>query len=160
MTTKRQIVEDAFAELALAGNVFDLTPEELQTALVRLDRMLAYWESQGVVLGYAMPDPLLGSGLDDASGVPEGAVQTIVANLAVRMAGVWGKEVSQDTRNTAKQGLDALLGAAVAPRPRALPDTLPMGAGHKRTGLNPFFPTPDTGPMQTTEGGALDILEG
>lgn len=160
-TTKRQICEDAFAELALSGSTFDLTPEEMHTALVRLDRMLAYWDSQGIRVGYALPDPVLGSGLDDASGLPDGVVQTVVANLAVRLAAVYGKQLSQDTRNTAKQGLTALEGAAVAPRPVRMPDTLPRGAGNKPwRGGNPFFPTPDPGPLVITEGGDLDILQG
>lgn len=161
MTTKRQVVEDAFAELSLSGAVVDLTPEELQTGLGRLDRMLAHWDSRGVRIGYALPDPVLGSGLDDASGLPDGAVQTVVANLAVRLAAVYGKELSQDTRNTAKQGLDVLLGQAATPRPVDFPATLPLGAGNKPwRGGNPFFPPPDAGAMQTTEGGALDITEG
>lgn len=160
-TTKRQICEDAFAELALAGNVFDLSPEEMQTALVRLDRMVAFWETKGIALGYAMPDPLLGSRLDDESGVPAGAVQALVTNLAVRLAAVWGKELSQDTRNTAKQGYDALLAQAAAPRDQVFPDTLPRGAGNKPWRYsNPFFGVPNRGPLLNSEGGALDITQG
>jgi hypothetical protein len=53
--TKRQLIEQAFAELALAGYDFDLSPEEMQGALVRLDSMIATWTSRGVRLSYAMP---------------------------------------------------------------------------------------------------------
>lgn len=160
--TKRQICEDAFAELALSGAVFELSPEEMQTALGRLDRMVAWWESEkDIHLGYALPDPLLGSALDDESGVPDGAVQPLVTNLAVRLASVWGKQLSQDTRNAAKLGYDALLARAAAPRPAQMPATLPRGAGNKPwRNSAPFFDEPDTGPMLNSEGGALDIVEG
>lgn len=159
MTTKRQLCEDAFAELALAGHAFDLAPEDMQTALRRLDMMLARWDGEGITLGYALPDPLFGSELDDESGVPDAAVETVVANLAVRLAAHYGRQVAPQTALTAKQGYDELVGKAVRPRPQQMPADLPRGAGNRHTNpWNPFFPPPDTGPLQTGEGGDLDIL--
>jgi hypothetical protein len=41
--TKREFVVQAFSEIGLASYVYDLQPEQLQTALNRLDSMLATW---------------------------------------------------------------------------------------------------------------------
>ena len=49
--TKREYIEQAFEEIGLASYVFDLTPEQLQSALRKLDAMLAEWNAKGLRLG-------------------------------------------------------------------------------------------------------------
>lgn len=160
-TTKRLICEQAFAELAVAGYVFDLTPEEMQTALTRLDFMLARWEGPGVSLGlgYALPDPLIGSDLDDESGLPDFAVEPVYLNLAVRLAAVFGKQLTPDTKTGAKTGYDALVTRAATPIEQQMPSTLPRGAGNKpwRNG-RPFMQAPDASLLNLTQGGDLNVL--
>ena len=41
--TKRQYIEAALTEIGLADYVFNSTPQDLQTALRRLDGMMAEW---------------------------------------------------------------------------------------------------------------------
>ena len=53
--TKRQFIEQAFEEIGLAAYVFDLTPEQLQSALRRLDAMMAGWNTNGIRIGWPMP---------------------------------------------------------------------------------------------------------
>lgn len=53
--TKRQFVTQAFEEIGLASYVFDLTPEQLDSALRRLDTMIASWNALGIRLGYPLP---------------------------------------------------------------------------------------------------------
>ena len=48
--TKRQYIEQAFEEVGLAAYVFDLTPEQLQSALRKLDAMMAEWNAKGLRL--------------------------------------------------------------------------------------------------------------
>jgi hypothetical protein len=43
--TKRQFITQAFEEIGLAAYVFDLTTEQLQSALRRMDAMVAGWNS-------------------------------------------------------------------------------------------------------------------
>jgi hypothetical protein len=50
--TKRQFISAAFEEIGLASYVFDLQPEQLQSALRRLDAMMADWNAKGIRLGY------------------------------------------------------------------------------------------------------------
>lgn len=156
--SKRQICTQAFTEIAISGDEFDLDPSQLQTALARLDGMIAAWEGQGLRTGYALPDPLLGSELDDDSGVPDTLYETLYTNLAIRLSVIFGKQLSQDTRNNAKQGYDALATKAVMPRPMQLPATMPRGAGNRpwRTGRE-FHVAPNLGPLHTSPGGDLDL---
>lgn len=160
MWTKRQLVEEAYAEIGIAAYVFDLESDELQTGLRRLDSMMATWEAKGVRIGYAMPSGPTTSSLDDASGIPDAANETVVAHLAIRLAPGFGKQVSPDTRKTARDGYDTLLWAAARPIEQQLPSTLPRGAGQKpwRTTDDPFFPPPEDSPLGIAPGGDLDIL--
>ena len=159
--TKRQLISEAFAELGLAASDFDLQPEEMQTALRRLDSMLAMWDGKGIRLGYPLPSSPDDSDLDQASGLPDGAVETVYLNLAMRIAPSFGKAVSIDTRRNAGAGYDRLQIAAAQPLPPQQPSTMPRGAGNKpwRPLSSPFFSKPQATPLQISPGGDLDILE-
>ena len=151
--TKAQIIDEAFSELAL-GSTFDMEPEERETALRRLDTMMATWEAKGVRVGYNGPGLLASD-----SGIPLSAVETVYLNLAVRIAGGFGKQVSALTLTTARAGYDTLLIAAAMPPEQQLP-SMPRGAG-QRVGTyslgGSFSPAPDQNPLQTTPGGDLHI---
>lgn len=73
--TKRQLITQAFEEIGLAAYVFDLTPEQLQSALRRMDAMVAGWNSNGVRIGYPLPSSPDSSNIDADSGVPDFATR-------------------------------------------------------------------------------------
>lgn len=156
--TKRQICEQAFGELALVGHVFDLAPEEMETALGRLDAMMAQWDGDDIRVGYKLPDPLVGSALDDDSGVPDAARLAIFTNLAVLLAPLFGKEVAPSTASTAARTYQALSRASAIPRPLRMPDSMPTGTGNRPWSGRAYFPSPDTGPLDTDDGGNLTII--
>jgi hypothetical protein len=158
--TKRELIDEAFGELALQGYEFDITPDEQQTALRRLDTMLATWEAKGVRVGYAFPSSPDDSDLDTPSGLPDSAVETVYLNLAIRLASGFGKQISSDTRRAAREGYDTLLWAAAQPIEQQLPSTMPRGAGNRiwRNSQRPYFPPPDDDPLGLTPGGDLSIL--
>lgn len=145
--TKRQILEDAFGELALAGHVYDLTPDELQAACRRLDAMLAMWNGKGICLGYALsssPD----ADIDADSGLPDFAIEPVVMNLSQRLAAGYGKAVLPTTAAAAKEGYDMLIARAAMPSEVQYPETMPRGAGNKpwRYQRGPFV-TPPVDPL-------------
>jgi hypothetical protein len=160
MWTKRQLIDEAYGELALQGYVFDISPEEQQTALRRMDTMLATWEAKGVRVGYAFPANPTASDLDTPSGLPDSAVEAVYLSLAVRLAAGAGKTLTQETRAAARDAYTTLLWRAAQPIEQQLPNTLPRGAGNKpwRTVNQPFFPTPSNDPLGITQGGDLDFL--
>lgn len=159
--TKGQLVQGAFGEIGLSDFTFNVGPDEKQSALGRLDNMMATWDAKGIRLGYLLPSSPDSSNLDDDSGLPDVANETVIANLALRLAPGFGKTVSSQTQVIAKDGYNMLLSRAAFPPEQQLPHTLPRGAGNKpwRGGLpRPFMPTP-TDPLMAGEGGDQIDLE-
>jgi hypothetical protein len=150
--SKRQFVAAAFEEIGLASYVFDLQPEQLQSALRRLDAMMADWNGKGIRLGYPLPGSPQDSDLDEPTLVPDSANQAILTNLAIRIAPSYGKVVMPETKAVAKDSYNTLLQRATMPPEQQLPATMPAGAGNKpwRVYDNPFIRPPvnpvDAGP--------------
>jgi hypothetical protein len=150
--SKRQFVAAAFEEIGLASYVFDLSPEQLQAALRRLDAMIADWNGKGIRLGYPLPGSPQDSDLDEPTLVPDSANQAILTNLAIRIAPSYGKVVMPETKAVAKDSYNTLLQRATMPPEQQLPATMPAGAGNKpwRVYDNPFIRPPvdpvDAGP--------------
>lgn len=157
--TKREIVTQAFEEAGLAAVVFDLQPEQLDSALRRLDSMMATWAGKGINLGYALSSDAEGSDVDDDSGIPTIANEAVYLNLALRIAPGFGKTIQPGTAVAAKDAYDALLTRFAQPQQVAYPSNLPRGAGNRRSRLygRTYFPIPDTSPIQLDEGGGLTL---
>tara|TARA_R110000822_G_scaffold242018_3_gene371218 strand:+ start:712 stop:1194 length:483 start_codon:yes stop_codon:yes gene_type:complete len=155
--TKRQFIEQAFEEVGLAGYVFDLTPEQLQSALRRLDSMIAEWNSVGIRIGYPLPGSPQYSGLDEQTYVPDMANTAIYTNLGIRIAPAFGKGVLPDTKSIAKNAYNILLQQFAMPTELQLPGTMPAGAGSKawRDYGNPFMPRP-VDPVLAGQDGPLE----
>jgi hypothetical protein len=155
--TKRQFVEEAFAELGMAAYTFDLSPQQLDACLRRLDTMMATWNARGIRLGYPLPSSPQDSDLDTETQVPDSANEAIITSLAIRLAPQYGKTVSLDTRTTAKQAYDTLLARAAFPIEQQFPRSLPMGAGQKPWRYDdPFMPAP-TDPVLSGQEGPLEF---
>jgi hypothetical protein len=139
--SKRDYIDQAFTEIGLSGYIFDLTPEELNTALRQLDSMMAAWNAKGIRLGWPMPSSPSNSDLDDATDITDAANEAIYCGLAVRLAPSFGKTVSMTTSFLAKQAYDQLLSIAAMPLEKQFPRTLPAGAGNKpwRNNDSPFI---------------------
>ena len=129
--TKREFVNAAFEEIGLAAYVYDLTPDQLQAALRKLDSMMATWNSKGIKLFYPLPSSPGNSDLDENTGVPDRANEAIYTNLAIRIAPSFGKMVSQETKSTAKSAYDFLINIAAKPHEMKFPTNYPLGSGHK-----------------------------
>ena len=157
--TKKQLIDEAFGELALQGYEFDISAEEQQTALRRLDTMMATWEAKGIRVGYAFPSSPDDSDIDADSGLPDAAIETTYLNLAIRIAAGFGKQLPSDTRRNAREGYDALLWKAAQPIEQQQPSTMPRGAGNRiwRNSERPYFPAPDDNPLGISQGGDLNI---
>lgn len=161
MWTKRELVMQAFEDAGLASYAFDLTPEQLQSAMRKMDSMLATWAAKGVQLGYAMASGPETGDLDQLSGLQTTANEAVYLNLALRIAPAFGKTVATGTAMAAKDAYDSLLISAALPQPAQLPRNMPIGAGSKpwRGRSSPFIAPPDTSPVQISQGGNLDFLE-
>jgi hypothetical protein len=159
--TKRDLVVNAYGELALAGYVFDLEPEEIQFGITKMDTMLASWDSKGVRLGYAIGHSPDGGDPDDDSGVAVRNVDAVVLNLAVALAASKGKQLAQSTLKGAKDAYDALFTAVALSQVQQvqMPHGTPRGAGNRRISNQPFLQPADIAPIQQNDQtGNLDFL--
>jgi hypothetical protein len=156
--SKRQFVYAAFEEIGLASYVFDLQPEQLQSALRRLDAMMADWNGKGIRLGYPLPGSPQDSDLDEPTLVPDWANEAIICSLGIRVAPSYGKQVMNETKATAKQGYDTLLQRATFPLEQQFPNTMPSGAGNKpwRVYDNPFL-RPPVSPVEAGPDGPIQF---
>jgi hypothetical protein len=157
--TKRDIVEQAFEEIGLASYVFDLQPQQLDSALRRLDSMMATWNAKGLRLAYPLPSSPSDSDLDQEIGAPDSAIEAMYLNLAVRISGGFGKTVSPDTKAAAKRAYNEVVANAAKPVEMQLGnETIPAGAGNKgyRYYNNPFLREPKD-PLTVGTDGILDL---
>lgn len=149
--SKRQFVSSAFEEIGLASYAFDLQPEQFESAMRRLDAMMADWNGKGIRLGYPLPGSPQDSDLDEQTLVPDSAFEAIICNLAIRLAPSFGRQVMIETKTTGKQAYDVLLQRATFPLEKQLPAQMPSGAGNKPWRYDnpyvrrPYYPV-DAGP--------------
>jgi hypothetical protein len=139
--TKRQLIEQAFDEMGLAPHIFDITPEQEQSALRRMDAMVAGWNANGIRISYPLPSSPDYSNIGIDSEVPDYAVEAIYLGLAVRLAPSYGKTASPETKAFADMAYSNMVNQCAIPTPeRVLPYTLARGAGVKpwRNFNNPF----------------------
>jgi hypothetical protein len=130
--TKRQIVEKAFEEIGMAAYVFDLQPEQVESARRTMDAMVASWSSKNIQIGYPLPTEIDSSDLDQNTNVPDYALEALYLNLAKRLASNFGKVFVPEKAALAKEGLDNLLRVALAKPPQMkYACSLPRGAGNK-----------------------------
>jgi hypothetical protein len=146
MWTKKQIIEQAFEEIGLASYVFDLTADQLQSALRRLDLMVASWQARNIQIGYPLPVSPNNSNIDEEIQTSLNNNEALVLNLAVRLAPSYGKSLSPDTKANAKLLYDQLLIEAAMPYEQQFVRTLPLGAGYKRTD-QVFVNVPNLNPL-------------
>lgn len=154
--TKLQFITAAFEEIGIASYDFDLNPGDLESAMRRLDAMIASWNATGIRLGYPLPSSPENSDLNAETGVQDFANEAILLNLAIRVAPGFGKTVSPDTKTNADKSYQALLIHHTQPGIKQLPGMMPLGAGNKRYEENRFTPEPEE-PIDVGPDGELEF---
>jgi len=143
VTTKRQILTEAFEEIGLAGYIFNLAPADVMSALRKLDALVASWEASGLTYGWPFSSNPNDSDPDDEITVPDAAIQPLVCNLALRIAPSFGKQASIETRSAALSGLNILRTQRAFIPKQQFADNVPIGSGNYRgSTLQPYF-TPE-----------------
>jgi len=157
--TKREFITQALEEIGLASYVFDLTPEQLQSALRRLDAMISGWSASGIRISYPLPINPSASDIDMDSGAPDFCNEAIYLNLAVRLCPSYGKVASPEARKLADLSYGNMINQFALPTlERQLPGTMPRGAGTKpwRNFNNPFVNRP-IDQLQAGSDGNIDL---
>lgn len=126
--TKKQLLDAAFTEIGLFNYAYDMEPEDIQSAIVTMDAMIAEW---GLNLSYSMSGDPSQSNQAQESGLPIWANKPVYQNLAVQIGPRYGKIASQVLVVSAKRGLLTLQSkCATIPVPKYDP-RLPTGQGNK-----------------------------
>lgn len=128
--TAGRVIERALKRILVGGA--DASPEADETAdaLSDLNDFMLALEANGVRLGYTVVD-----NVSDIVTVPQGAVNGIIANLAVTVAPDYSAAISPALAEQAREGMRTLrrLGRNKVSTP--YPTTLPQGSGNE--GYNP-----------------------
>jgi len=157
MTTKRQVVLQAFRNAGVASYIFDLRPEELQDAATELDQMMAMWTANDINLGY-----VVGDDLDSESGIALANLPAVVSNLAMTICTLFGRQPPAALAANAAQSYAGLLVQAMinVDATRPMQGHIPYGAGNRRLGTpGPIFiPADSTAPLQQRPGNGDLVL--
>jgi hypothetical protein len=130
--SKRQFIKAALAEIGLAEYAFDISPQQEEAALQRLDSMMAEWNAMGIRIGYPLPSSPDYSNVEAETGVPDSAYEAISTNLALKLAPQYGRQVMAATARSAAQSLNTLhVRFMKLPKMRYAPNT-PLGAGNRQ----------------------------
>jgi hypothetical protein len=117
--SKLDVIRQAFSEIGKGAQEFDLQPEDLQTALRKLDAMMATWGGTlGIRIGFAGGDGKGDLGKDTT--VPDWAYEALYTNLALRLCPDYGKTPSPLTLINAKAAMDAVRVRTVQPGRRRI----------------------------------------
>lgn len=129
--TKGELADAALEEIGIAEYNFDISPEQRQSVIRRLDMMMAEWDARDIHLSFPIsksttPDP------GEEANIPDWAGKAVVTNLAIEIAPSYGKVVPMETKVSAKHAYITLCGIFADPREMQLP-SMPKGAGYKTT---------------------------
>ena len=138
--TKGELASAALEEIGIAEYEFDISPEQRQSVIGRMDMMIAGWNSRNILLSYPISKEE-NSSPDDDSNIPDWSWEAVVTNLALRIAPSYGKQVSIETKEIAKSSYTTLCGVFSKPTEMRLP-SMPKGAGYKTTEFR-FTPVPE-----------------
>ena len=151
--TKGELVQSALNEIGIADYDFDIAPEQTESAMRRLDTMIAMWDEKGIKLGYPVANTANGSSAREDSNIPDSAVEAVITNLAVRIAPSYGKVTFPDTKAIAKETLESLYRSFAMDNEMQLP-VMAKGAGYKNY-ENPF----SRGAVDTLKDGDSSTLD-
>ncbi len=132
--TKREVIEQAYTEIGLAGYTFDVQPEELQNAMYVLDSLMAEWGQINTVIAYTypFPDTKTSGDLDDPTNIADEGNRAMYLNLATLIAAGEGKQVLPKTTTEAEKSYIRFVGRSVRSVTMKSSGTI-KGAGYKNT---------------------------
>jgi hypothetical protein len=138
MTTYLKTIEGAFLDIGIKNAETPLTASELDDGLIELNDMLAEWDLNSIIRGIETNED---AGVDMLE--PRGWQSGIRSNLAVRLAGMYDRPVTQSLAVKASNGFSTIVSSQFNQQDFEFPDTLPTGSGNCNTAWNDdeFFGT-------------------
>lgn len=129
--TAQTIITSALQEILVQASEQPIEGDEFQDGVRYLNRMMAEFDAAGIALGYTkVSDP------DDAITVPDGAINGMIFNLAIRLAQSYDAAVSQTLAIAANESLVAMRNIGVTMQQTQYGGTLPIGSGNEGDSYN------------------------
>lgn len=154
--TKRELITQAYEEIGLGGD-YNIDAEQYQSGLRKLDLLMATWNNRGIRLGYPLHSSPSTSDIDSDSGIPDGALEAVYLNLAIRIAPTIGRQIGRETKVAARAAYQGVIAKSTQPKEMQITD-LPAGAGHKPWGDADFrFLEEEKDPIQVGPDAELDL---
>jgi len=157
--TAQTVVNDILEDLLVQASESRIEPADAQATIRAMNRYMARISSRGINLGYTKV-----SKLDDPITIPEGAIDGLIANVALRL---WPKYRTGDPSGILVQnaiaGLEAMIEIAISIEPAVYPETLPKGSGNTGYSTVPayaFYPGVEDEDILTEANGAVGLEEG
>lgn len=139
MTTAAQVIQDALAEIIVAGSESPIEAADSALAIRKMNEFMDSLSLDGVDLGWTA----ITSVGDDIT-LHAGLIGALVANLAVLMAPTYGATPPPELHARARDGYNLMLKHGMTIEPSRFPPTLPVGAGNEDYGYaSPFYPGAD-----------------
>lgn len=146
MSTKIDLINDAYSQLRISGLTVQPTPEDISKALERLEDMAEEWESRDMCIGFNFeesPDP------NSASGVQRAFKYAVSTNLAVRLIPDFNKPVPPQLIAMATQAAANVSARTARPQQTNYPGRQPRGSGTtlRFNRWRRFYPTAAVSPV-------------
>lgn len=126
METAKEVIEDALQEILVQAIEQPVLPVDFNKAARYMNRMMAEFEADGIVLGYINVDSA-----NDEITIPDGAINGLIYNLALSLAGSYGVALKPDLAIKAKECKETMVKLSVNIPSTDLPETLPVGSGNE-----------------------------
>ena len=126
---KRTLIDLAYEDCGLAGYEFERTADEVQSALRKLNALMAEWPWSG--LGYVLPHHGEGDAAEP-SGVDPAFSQAVAMQLALRLASAMGKSLSPEQRAAMSRSRHLAMSSLAGIPAVALQPGTPRGQGNRR----------------------------
>jgi len=125
MATAKQIIDGSLLDLQVKTAGVDLTDSEYNDSIVVLNQMMLSLDRSGIRLSYTVV-----SDKDESITVPDWSEAMIRARLAIKLATMFGAQVSESLRLSVIEETSIVNNSIVSVIQPILPNTLPRGAGH------------------------------
>lgn len=147
---KVDIISGAYSQMRISGLTIDPTPDDLETALVRLEDMAGEFASRNMSAGYILeevPDP------NSWIGIPRAFKQAYETNLAVRLIPDFNKQVPATLLAQASQAAANLAARTALQRETPYPRRMGRGSGNtlRFYRWNRFYRTASPDPATTNK---------
>lgn len=137
---KRDLIQVAFEICGQAGYEFELTPEEYESALRRLNGLMYEWQGRGITTGFAFPIINSLGSPEESSGLAWEDQEAVGQTLARRMAPSIGKNLGAEAKAEYKGTMDAFFARHTSLVSMEMGRQTPRGQGNRYwNGPRPYF---------------------